>query len=326
MDSDFAPHPAAEDRLLRRRFGWALALSLVFHAGLTIAFQFKRLEQFASAETETLRLVSRVQFKGGHATFPAKTFEDETRATPRPTPPAPKPSVPIIEKPSAQLPEKVTLSPKVQEKTPDLARQLALEKPSLNPSDTLREAESRALNPESNRDIQTALNANPSAAANPAAGIPIPTSRNGQFAAAGGNASGFSNLDELLERSGPLSGPVAPLNMPGGALFEYDSAVLLPQAIETLRKIGVLIERNPRASFSIEGHTDSFGTPAYNLQLSLNRARAVKQWLVVQMHIDPARIETRGLGSSHLLAPASGSQKNQAINRRVEIVIRTPKP
>ena len=113
--------------------------------------------------------------------------------------------------------------------------------------------------------------------------------------------------------------------MPGGALFEYNSAILLPQAIETLRKIGTLISRNPRATFSIEGHTDSFGTPEYNQKLSEARAEAVKAWLIQDMHLNPAQIQTCGFGSARLIAPATGTKEEQAINRRVEIVIRTPK-
>jgi outer membrane protein OmpA-like peptidoglycan-associated protein len=39
------------------------------------------------------------------------------------------------------------------------------------------------------------------------------------------------------------------------------------------------------------------------------------------MSIDPARIDTRGLGNNHPLAPTNGSIEEQKLNRRVEIVI-----
>jgi len=135
---------------------------------------------------------------------------------------------------------------------------------------------------------------------------------------------GFSDLDQLLSQAGPLSGDVKPVNMPGGALFEFDKADLLPQAIDQLHKLGELIKRNPRATFSIEGHTDSIGSPEYNQKLSETRAEAVKAWLIANMHIDPSAIQARGFGSEHLIVP-SGDRAQQAINRRVEIVIRTPK-
>jgi outer membrane protein OmpA-like peptidoglycan-associated protein len=39
------------------------------------------------------------------------------------------------------------------------------------------------------------------------------------------------------------------------------------------------------------------------------------------MTIDPARIDTRGLGSTKPLAPTEGTIEQQQLNRRVEIVI-----
>jgi outer membrane protein OmpA-like peptidoglycan-associated protein len=133
---------------------------------------------------------------------------------------------------------------------------------------------------------------------------------------------GLNSVDDLLSHAGALKvGERAAMS--GGALFEYDSADLLPAAIDSLRKLGVLIQQNPKITFSIEGHTDSYGGPEYNAQLSLRRAEAVKAWLVVNMRIPPERIQTRGFGSSKLLVPAERSQEEQAPNRRVEIVLKT---
>ena len=149
-----------------------------------------------------------------------------------------------------------------------------------------------------------------------------------ELAAAAGRAggadavpAGYSDLDELLSRSGGLSASQAPIFMPSDVLFGYDEAFLRPEAIVSLSKLGELIQRNPRARFRIEGHTDSFGGPDYNARLSLARAESVKQWLAGTMSIDPSRIETRGLGNSRPLAPATGSIDEQKLNRRVEIVI-----
>ncbi len=139
---------------------------------------------------------------------------------------------------------------------------------------------------------------------------------------AGSATPGFSNLDDLLAETGPLTNETAPILMPADLLYDYNSDQLQSSALSSLRKLGELIQRNTNASFVIEGHTDSFGGDAYNQQLSNNRANRVKDWLVRQMGIDPRRIRTRGFGSSRLIAPASGSIEEQQINRRVEIVIR----
>jgi outer membrane protein OmpA-like peptidoglycan-associated protein len=135
----------------------------------------------------------------------------------------------------------------------------------------------------------------------------------------------FSSIDELLGKEGLVKNNTAPILMPTDLLFEYDSAILKPEAAATLSKLGTLIKKNAQALFRIEGHTDSFGTDEYNLQLSLKRADAVKVWLTGMMGLDSARISTVGLGKSHLLVPATGTVEQQQLNRRVEIVISVPK-
>jgi outer membrane protein OmpA-like peptidoglycan-associated protein len=143
-------------------------------------------------------------------------------------------------------------------------------------------------------------------------------------AAAGGNTPGFSNLDALLAGTGPLTDATAPILMPADLLYDYDSYQLRGAAVSSLEKLGQLIQRNPKASFVIEGHSDSFGSDDYNMQLSKARAESVKAWLVGSMGIDARRIQTRGYGRTRLIAPASGDIDQQQINRRVEIVIHNP--
>jgi outer membrane protein OmpA-like peptidoglycan-associated protein len=143
---------------------------------------------------------------------------------------------------------------------------------------------------------------------------------------------GFSDLDSLLSQKGPL-GSGTKLRMPDDQLFGYDSADLQPSAISQLQKLATLIKRNPKATFSVEGYTDSLGSPDYNLELSQRRADSVKQYLVDTMGINPAQIETKGYGASKfLVAPRSvavNSPEEQAEierqrpNRRVVIVVHT---
>ena len=136
------------------------------------------------------------------------------------------------------------------------------------------------------------------------------------------HAPGFSDLDQLLSQKGPL-GSGTKLRMPDDQLFSYDSADLQSSAISQLQKLGMLIKRNPRATFSVEGYTDSFGTPEYNLDLSQRRADSVKQYLVQAMGINPAQIVTRGFGQTKFRVSPNGSIDEQRENRRVEIVVHT---
>jgi outer membrane protein OmpA-like peptidoglycan-associated protein len=137
-----------------------------------------------------------------------------------------------------------------------------------------------------------------------------------------GRAPGFSDLEQLLAQKGPL-GSGTKLRMPDDQLFEYDSAALQSSAVGQLQKLGTLIKRNPRATFTVEGYTDSFGTPEYNLDLSQRRADSVKQFLVEVMGISPAQIETRGYGQIKFRVSPNGSIEEQRENRRVEIVVHT---
>ena len=131
----------------------------------------------------------------------------------------------------------------------------------------------------------------------------------------------FSNLESLLSNQGPLTSKTAPILLPTDLLFDYDSATLRPNAVSSLEKLAELIERNPRANFIIEGHTDNFGTAEYNMRLSLARAESVKDWLVASAGIQASRIQARGFGMTKLLVPG-GSVEEQQLNRRVEIVIK----
>lgn len=144
---------------------------------------------------------------------------------------------------------------------------------------------------------------------------------------------GFSDIDSLLSQKGPL-GSGTKLRMPDDQLFGYDSADLQGSAISQLQKLGTLIKRNPKATFTVEGYTDSLGSAEYNLDLSQRRADSVKEYLVNTMGINPAQVETKGYGASKFLVTPRGpfvvnSPEEQAEierqrpNRRVVIVVHT---
>ena len=151
----------------------------------------------------------------------------------------------------------------------------------------------------------------------------LPTT--GTVEGARGGTACFSSLDDLLAGGTRVNPETAPILMPTDLLFEYDSATLKPVAAESLAKLGTLIARNGGSTFRIEGHTDSFGSDAYNKDLSLRRAAEVKRWLQANMGIAEDRITTAGLGKSRLLVPGTLSISEQQMNRRVEIVITVPR-
>lgn len=142
----------------------------------------------------------------------------------------------------------------------------------------------------------------------------------------GERVKGFSNLDDLLgQGGGQLGGSTAPILMPTDLLFEYGSADLAEGARLSLMKLGFLIQKNPDSLFIVEGHTDSFGSDEYNLQLSQARALAVVNWLRESLKLGTDRIQALGKGESTLIAPETGTVEQQSLNRRVEIKVRPKK-
>jgi OmpA-OmpF porin, OOP family len=102
-------------------------------------------------------------------------------------------------------------------------------------------------------------------------------------------------------------------------LFEFDKANLTPGALRSLAPLVTFLRENPDRTISIEGHTDSLGSDAYNQQLSQHRADAVRDFLV-QSGISADRITARGMGKSYPVA-SNATEAGRQQNRRVEMVI-----
>jgi len=98
--------------------------------------------------------------------------------------------------------------------------------------------------------------------------------------------------------------------------FAFDSSEILPAARTQLDALAKGIKLlAPGKIVTVEGHTDATGSPAYNLELSRNRARAVRDYLVREYGIDAARLKTVGYGPSQ---PIEDTDPYAAINRRVQ--------
>ena len=134
----------------------------------------------------------------------------------------------------------------------------------------------------------------------------------------------FSDLDELLNRVGPILDATKPILMPTDLLFGYNEEELKESARLSLMKLGLLIQRNPEAVFIIEGHTDTTGSSEYNITLSRQRALSVQNWLAEALSIKSRRIKIKAMGETRPLINPTGSSEAQSINRRVEIVILPP--
>lgn len=105
-----------------------------------------------------------------------------------------------------------------------------------------------------------------------------------------------------------------------GTQFDVGSYRLKPAAFPSLQKVGEFMQWQPSMTIAVQGFTDSVGSVESNIRLSENRANAVKDWLVKNYNIDPARIRTEGFGKLFPVAD-NGTPEGRALNRRVEIVV-----
>lgn len=104
-----------------------------------------------------------------------------------------------------------------------------------------------------------------------------------------------------------------------GILFDTDSDRLKPESAPVIQSIAKGLETNPNLKLLIEGHTDSVGNAAHNMDLSRRRAEAVKSVLVGQFNIDVGRLSTAGLGATKPI-DTNDTPQGRAQNRRVELV------
>lgn len=105
-----------------------------------------------------------------------------------------------------------------------------------------------------------------------------------------------------------------------GPSFEFNKATLTAEGRNHIDHAIQVMRENPTLRVSVEGHTDSVGTHAYNMKLSQRRATTVRGYMVSR-GIDAARITTEAYGETHPIATNSTAE-GRAQNRRVEIIAR----
>jgi len=109
------------------------------------------------------------------------------------------------------------------------------------------------------------------------------------------------------------------ITLSGSVLFASSKSELLPAAKDRLNKVATALLESKERHITIEGHTDSQGSTAYNQKLSQERADGVRSYLISRGY--PANlIVALGIGESRPIANNSNVE-GRANNRRVEIVV-----
>lgn len=140
----------------------------------------------------------------------------------------------------------------------------------------------------------------------------------------------IDSVDQCPSAAGPESSAGCPrvyenVELTGDAIriqqqvhFEQDRAVIRSVSYSILNVVAQVLLDYPDTSVEVQGHTDSAGNDEYNLQLSQERADAVRAYLV-ERGIAPTRLTARGYGETRPIE-SNRTSRGRAINRRVEFV------
>ncbi len=101
--------------------------------------------------------------------------------------------------------------------------------------------------------------------------------------------------------------------------FEQSKAVVLEASFGELERLSSILLETPGLHIRIEGHTDNIGKAEDLLRLSEDRAKAIRDFLIMK-GCAGTRIETKGYGAKNPIS-TNDSEELRAKNRRVEVVI-----
>lgn len=101
--------------------------------------------------------------------------------------------------------------------------------------------------------------------------------------------------------------------------FEVDKAVIRTTSFPSLDNLADLLKKKTTYKISLSGHTDNTGDANHNFNLSIQRAQAVRNYLVSK-GVEANRITATGYGATQPLA-SNLTEEGRQKNRRVEIQV-----
>ncbi|MBO4820107.1 MAG: OmpA family protein [Prevotella sp.] len=106
-----------------------------------------------------------------------------------------------------------------------------------------------------------------------------------------------------------LQFPLAPIAVPvmiDNIFYDYDKAILRPEAKESLDELVVLLNENPNVTIELSAHCDYHGSQAYNIGLAQRRAQSVVDYLI-----------GRGIASDRLTPKGYGKEKPKVVRKKL---------
>jgi outer membrane protein OmpA-like peptidoglycan-associated protein len=124
-------------------------------------------------------------------------------------------------------------------------------------------------------------------------------------------------VDSLRKDSDADSLSNGPLSLQG-VKFRYDSSDLTDESRAILDQVAAVLRKQTHALHEVAGHTDTQGSPSYNLRLSQRRAETVRKYLISR-GVDAGKLKARGYGGLQPIADNS-TWAGLVSNRRVELL------
>lgn len=103
--------------------------------------------------------------------------------------------------------------------------------------------------------------------------------------------------------------------------FDFDRDTIRPEYRQDIQSLAEFMKTYPSVTTTVEGHTDSVGTDAYNKDLSERRANSVREALIAE-GVESSRVNAAGHGEANPIADNSTAD-GRAMNRRVEAEVET---
>ncbi|MCX2453433.1 OmpA family protein [Pedobacter sp. PLR] len=102
--------------------------------------------------------------------------------------------------------------------------------------------------------------------------------------------------------------------------FEFNSDVLKTSSFATLDQVVSQMKKSPDSELTIHGNSSTEGSAAHNMSLSVDRANAVKSYLV-NAGLNGSKLKIEGHGATNPVAENT-TEAGKALNRRVEFKVK----
>ncbi|HBX57937.1 OmpA family protein [Pseudomonas sp. UBA2684] len=122
---------------------------------------------------------------------------------------------------------------------------------------------------------------------------------------------------EPMPEPTPVEEPAQVVRVELDVKFDFDKAQVKEESYGDIKNLADFMKQYPQTTTTVEGHTDSVGSDAYNQGLSEKRANAVRDVLVNQYGVEGERVNAAGYGEAQPVAD-NATDSGRAVNRRVE--------